>query len=120
MVKPYQSYNRFEPRQSSVIAVAAGQIDLAIDNSRPHNFAGVVFFNDASGVTPVQPSAGTITYTVQLVVQPHAFQAPPDNVINANTVDQVDWAGNTEIVRATFAGIVGATHARLIWAGNSA
>ena len=120
MAKPYGSYNRFEPRLSPVVIVSAGPIDLKIDISRVHHFAGVVFFNDAEGATPVTPTAGTITYTVQLVVQPQGFQAPQENVLNAADVCQVNWAGNTEVVRATFAGIVGATHARLIWAGNSA
>ena len=120
MAKPYQSYNRFEPKQSEVIPVATGSIDLNIDISRVHHFAGVVFYNDANGVTPVQPSAGTSTFPVKLTVQSHAFQTIPANVINANIVSQVNWAGNTKTVRVVFAGIVGATHARLFWAGNSA
>ncbi|MEE8609002.1 MAG: hypothetical protein V3S55_15465 [Nitrospiraceae bacterium] len=98
----------------------AGFIDLAVEPSYVHSFAGVVFFNEPQGTTPVQPSAGTITFTVVLEVQRHASQPVLDNVLQANTVDQVDWAGNTLSVKATFSGIIGATHARLIVAGNSA
>lgn len=118
-MKPYEGKLRYSKAQSPVTPVASGQIDLELDPSFVHSFAGVVFFNDVDGVTPVQPTAGTVTFTVVLDVQPHTLQAVPNNVLQADTPDQVDWAGNTLSVRATFGGIVGATHAKLIVAGNS-
>ena len=123
MPKPHIYFNRFETRQTVVIAIVGGALvlDELTDRSRVHNFAGVVFYSDAEGTTAVQPSAGTATFTVRLVVQPQAFQSFPRNVIDDLSVPcQVNLAANTEEVRATLAGIVGATHARLIWAGNSA
>lgn len=121
MVKPYSSFNRFEPQFSVVVPVATGLIDLNIDPSRVHHFAGVVFYNDADGKTPVQPSAGTATFQVILTVQPQALQDISNNVLDDLTEPcQVNWAGNTEAIRVTFDSITGATHARLIWAGNSA
>lgn len=119
-MKPHGYFNRSESIPSKVTPVSDGSIEQIIDQSRVHNFAGVVFFNDADGETPVQPTAGTITFTVKLVVQPHSYQPTPSNVINADGVDQVSWAANTISILATFSGIVGATHAKLIWAGNSA
>lgn len=122
MVKPYQSYNRFEPKLSPVTALVAGAatIDVPLDPSRPHSFAGAVFFNDATGETPVQPTDGKIVYTVQLTVQPHVFQDIPDNEVDATSPGQVDWAGNTDVVRADVQSVVGATHVRIIVVGNSA
>lgn len=123
MTKPHSYFNRFEARQTEVTEISGGALvlDLLADRSRVHNFAGVVFYSDAGGETEVQPSAGTATFQVSLVVQPQAFQ----DVINGIVADltkpcQVDWAGNTVTVRVTLAGIVGASHCRLIVAGNSA
>lgn len=123
MTKPHIYFNRFEAKQTIVNEIIGGALvlDLDIDNSRVHNFAGVVFYSDADGTTEVQPSAGTATFVVRLVVQPQAFQAVPNNVLSDLTVPcQVDWAGNTHTVRVTLADVAGATHCRLIVAGNSA
>ena len=119
-MKPHDSFIRSEAIPSIVTPVSDGSITLSIGQSRVHNFAGIVFFNEAEGITPVQPSSGTITFTVKLVVQPHDFQDVPSNEINATAVDQVSWAANTTTVKATFDSIVGATHAKMIWSGNSA
>ena len=120
-MKPYQSKTRYEPKQSDVVALTAGagQIDMNVNPSYVHSFAGVVFYDDAEGQTPVQPTAGTSTFNVMLEVQPQAYQEVPNNVLNADTPDQVDWAGNTLSVRAVFSGIAGATYAMLVVAGNS-
>lgn len=123
MTKPHNSFIRFQPRQTLVLPIAGGAatVDLLIDHSRVHNFAGVVFFSDAAGATAVQPSAGTATFLLRLVVQPQAFQPFPRNLLDDLTEPcQVNWAANTEDVRVTLAGIVGAAFFRLIWAGNSA
>lgn len=119
-MKPYQSLLRFGDKQSAVTAISEGStIGLELDPSFVHNFAGVTFYNDSDGVTPVQPSAGTVTFTIKTSVQSHAFQTIPNNILQANVPGQVDWASNSEFVLATLSGIVGATHARLFWAGNS-
>ena len=76
-MKPHDFFVRSEEIVSVVTLVSAGSITLTTGQSRVHNFAGVVFFNDADGATPVQPSAGTITFTAKIVVQPHAFQDIP-------------------------------------------
>ncbi len=123
MTKPHIYFNRFEKKQTLVNEISGGALvlELDIDHSRVHNFAGVVFYSDAEGTTAVQPSAGTATYEVKLVVQPQAFQSTPNNVLTDLTVPcQINWAGNTEAVQVTLDSVVGATHARLITAGNSA
>ena len=118
MTKPYQSALRFACKRTVVLPVAS-PITLDLITSFVHNFAGVVFFDSPDFTNPVQPSAGTTTFDIITSTQPHAFQSPPNDVINADTVDSVNWAGNTLTVRATFAGIVGATHAILYYNGNS-
>lgn len=69
-------------------------------------FASVDFF-DASSVR-VAPSAGTVTITVK-TINTNEFIAVMDNVIDATNITVPDWAGNTVAVRATPAGITGAT-----------
>ncbi len=123
MTKPHIYFNRFEAKQTIVNEISGGALvlDLVIDNSRVHNFAGVVFYSDAEGTTAVQPSAGTATFTVRLVVQPQAFQDITNGALSDLTVPcQVNWAGNTHTARVTLADVAGATHCRLIVAGNSA
>lgn len=119
-MKPHDSFIRSIEIPSLVTLVSAGSITLAIGESRVHHFAGIVFYNEEEGTTPVQPSAGTITFTIKTIVQPHGFQAITDGTISATAPNQVDWAGNTIEVLATFTNVVGATHARMIWSGNSA
>jgi len=119
-MKPYQAKLRYSRQISEVLALSAGPLELAIDPSYVHNFAGLLFFNDAEGATPVQPSAGSATFTVALSVQPHVFQAVPDNALDVSVSDQVDWAGNTDRIMVTHADVVGATYWQLIWCGNSA
>lgn len=120
MSKRYTYYVKYESRVTEVFPVSNGFVELEIGNSRVHNFAGMVFFNDAQGDVFVTPTAGTATFTVKLVVQPQAFQEITNNVLDITMPCQVNWAANTLVVRADLTDIVGATHARLIWAGNSA
>lgn len=122
MSKPYQAQIQYRRTESPVTAVSEGStIDLNVEPSFVHNYAGVVFYSDAEGTTVATPSAGTATFTCQVVVQPQGFQAVPDNALDVTTLpDQVDWAGNTEVVRVTFTGVTGASYAKLIVAGNSA
>ena len=122
MAKPWISALKYHTINSLFTALSGGgaTIDLDVDPTFVHSFAGVVFSNDIGGDPIVQPSAGTITLQIITVLQPHAFQEFPSNILQADSPDQTDWASNTLSVRATIAGIVGATHVRLIWAGNSA
>lgn len=122
MVKPHTYFNRFEEQQSELLTLSggAGTIEFDINNSRVHNFAGVVFFNDPQGSVFVTPTAGMATFTVKLVVQPQAFQAIPNNVLDVTVACQVNWAGNTLSVQVDLTGVTGVSHARLITATNSA
>lgn len=122
MAKPWISALKYHTINSPFIALAGGgaTIDIDVDPTFVHSFAGIVFSNDSGGEPIVQPTAGTITLQILTVLQPHVFQSFPSNILQADVADQTDWASNTLTVRAIIAGIVGATHARLIWAGNSA
>ena len=122
MSKPWISALKYSTLFSPFIALSGGgaTIDLDVDPTFVHSFVGAVFSNDIGGDPIVQPSAGSITLQIVTVLQPHAFQEFPSNILQADAPDQTDWASNTLSVRATITGIVGATHARLIWAGNSA
>lgn len=119
-MKPYESKLQYARIQSEVLAIAAGPIELSVDPSFVHSFAGLLFFDDPNLETPVQPSTGSATFLIRSVVQPHVFQIIPSNVIQVSAPAQVDWSSNTEVVQVTPTGIVGATHWQLIWAGNSA
>ena len=93
--------------------ITLGQSDR-IDPSKPHGFAGIVYFNDTMGITPVTPSGGTATITIKTVVQPHGFQDANNNSLMANTITQADWSAAVTEVKATFVGIMGVTHAKMI------
>lgn len=120
-MKPYISKLQYLRVTSEILEIIAGPIELDVDPSFVHSFAGLIFLDSPDLITKVQPSAGEATLTVQTAVQPHVFQAVPGNVLSVDTPDQFDWASNTEKVRVTESDtIVGATHWQLIWCGNSA
>lgn len=99
-------------------AVAAGSITMDVDENYPHNFAGVIYFNDANGDTPVTPSGGNVTFDIVTVNQPQDFQDITGGTIPATSANQVDWDGNSLQVRVTFDTVTGATHARIVYTGN--
>jgi len=104
----------------SEVFPVSGDILLPILFPNPHSFAGVVYYANASGDTPLDPSGlgGTATITIRTTNQPHGFQATVDNVLMANAFSQTSWDGNATEVKAVFAAITGATHARLIVTSN--
>ena len=107
--------------ESQVVALAGGALELplAIDPSYRHCFVAVEFYSDAGGATPVTASAGTITYTLTLVVQPNAVTQFTANVVNAADDDVASWAANATSVNASITGITGSpTHARVRVMGN--
>lgn len=121
MGRPYSALLDDNLTESTVQALAGGAltINLPFDPSYRHSFAGVEFYSDADGDTPVAASAGTITYTLTLPVMPNDQQSFTNNVSNAVNADTVNWAANVLSVRATIAGITGSpTHARLRVSGN--
>lgn len=118
MAKPYTYRLQAKNQQSPVVLIATGDLLLDVDPVYPHNFGGVVFFNDAGGVTPVTPSSGTTTTTIKTSNQPQDFQAITNGTVNADSANQTDWSANTLQVNFSFTSIVGATHARAIVTGN--
>ncbi len=119
MAKPYTYRILYLETQSDVHEISGGDLTFTVDNTYPHNFAGIVWYNDSGGATPVTPSGGTATITIKTPIQPQGFQSITGGILAADVVSQVDWAGNTEEIKVAFDSIVGATHARLFWAGNS-
>jgi hypothetical protein len=109
-----------EVTESAVTLVSAGSITVAMTTRSVHNFAGVVFYNDASGDTPLDPSGltGTTDVSVKTTVQPHGFQVAVNPTLNAAIFDQANWAANTTEVKGEFTSITGATHAKLIVTSN--
>lgn len=106
---------------SPVVALSAGAIviDLLIDPAYRHSFAGVEFYSDAEGATPVTASAGVILYTLTLSVMPNNQQQFLNNSVNAADNDTVNWGANVISVRATISAITGTpTHAKLRVCGN--
>lgn len=105
--------------ESSVVELSGGGavIPLPVNASYRHSFAGVEYYSDA-GITPVVPSAGTETYTLTTTVKPSSKQSFAGSVINSADETQVSWAANITSLEVTLAGVVGATHVKLLFSGN--
>jgi len=100
--------------EGGIVAVTDGvQLEIELDPSYRHSFAGVEFYSDAEGTTPVTPSGGTVTFELKTPLQPNAFQSFTLNAISAASADQVNWGTNALAVRATLSSVVGAAYARL-------
>lgn len=96
---------------------------ITLDNLnpvRPHCFAGLQFFADASGETPATPGAGTVQVNVRTINTTPNFEPTPVGTINAAAPETLSWAANTISVRATPTGITTATHYRLVVTCNEA
>ncbi len=106
--------------ESPVTLISAGEINLKMPANTVHNFAGVIYFNDASGDTPLAPATltGTATITIKTSNQSHGFQSVTNGALDASTFAQANWSANSLEVKATFAAITGATHAKLIVSSN--
>ncbi len=104
----------------SEVFPVSGDILLPISFPNPHSFAGVIYYANSNGDTPLDPSGlgGTATITIRTTNQPHGFQDTVDNVLQANSFAQTSWDGNASEVKCVFAAITGATHARLIVTSN--
>ena len=100
--------------ESAVFAVGSLVTLDGLDSSKAHCFAGVQFFNDAAGLVPATPTAGTLLVEIRTVNTTPIFEAIPANTISANAPTTISWAANTQAVRATPTGIVGATHYKLV------
>lgn len=118
MAKPYTHRLQVKNQQSLVVLVSAGDLTFDIDSNYSHNFAGLVYFNDANGDTPVTPSAGSATLTIKTANQPQGFQSIAAGALDATTISQADWDGNSLQANFSFSGITGATHVRAIVTGN--
>ena len=100
--------------ESAVVAVGTINTLSQLDITRLHCFAGVQFFNDAEGIILANPSEGTVLIEIRTVNTTPVFESVPDNLILAATPTTVTWAANTQAIRATPAGVIGATHYKLI------
>jgi hypothetical protein len=113
---PYTALLGSHIEESTVVALSGGALELPLllDDRLPHCFVAVEFYSDANGATPVTASAGTITFTLTLPVQPNAQQPFTGNVVNAADNDVTSWAANASAVNASITGITGSpTHARV-------
>lgn len=100
--------------ESDIVTVGTS-IELGkIDVSKPHCFAGVQFFTDATGDTPAVPTAGSVSIEVQTLNNFPRFEFPSGFQISAFTPTTVSWAANTLKVKATPTQIDIATHYRLV------
>ncbi len=100
--------------ESAVFAVGSVITLSELDITRPRCFAGVQFFNDAEGLVPASPSAGTIDIEIQTINTAPVFEDGFDHTIGANAPTTVTWAANTQAIRATPVGVTGATHYKLV------
>lgn len=105
---------------SEITPIATAELIMDVSSNHPHCFAGVVFYNSASGGTAVLPATGTATITVETQMQPGFFQNVENNAIDVTAAGQVDWSSNTTRVKVNLTSITGATHYQLRVAGNLA
>lgn len=105
--------------ETAVVELTGGAavLTLPVNASYRHSFAGVEYYSDA-GITPAVPSAGSETYLLTTTVKPSSKQSFTGNVINSADETQVSWAANITSLEVTLAGVVGATHVKLIFTGN--
>lgn len=100
--------------ESAVFAVGSiitlGELDI----TKPHCFAGVQFFDDADGIIPASPSAGTVLIEIQTINTAPVFESALHNLITVNALTTVTWSSNTQAVKATPTGVTGATHYKLV------
>ena len=99
--------------ESAVTAVASTITIENINPSKPHGQAGLEFYSDSGGTTPVIPTAGTVAIGVKTVNTPQVFEAVTGGTITASTPTTVNFSGSTIAVQAVPTGITGATHYRL-------
>ncbi len=112
----------FTREVSPIVAVASEIILPSIDAVRPHCFVGAEFFDDLAGTLPVLPSAGTLTFTVATLNSGQGgqfFERITNGVIDFPDIMTCSWAANTTHVKAVPAGIVGATHFRIVVTCNT-
>lgn len=121
MGKPFTHLHPHRLVEGPVVALAGGAAVLEVDfdvNYR-HSFAGVEFFDDAEGTSPVPATGGTVSFTLNVPVLPNDPQSFVNSNVNAVDAEVVSWAANTTKVTATLTGITGtATHACLRASGN--
>ena len=124
MSKLIESYGKITGQQienaRSDVNLVASDITLPVNPDNAHSFAGVEFYNDANGDTPLDPSTltGTATITVKTVNQPIAFQEVSNGTLDISTAIIASWDANATAVKATLAAVTGATHYRLIVSTN--
>lgn len=96
----------------------ANVVDVDIEiPADPHVFVGVDFFSDAGLQTNVTPTAGTVVITVQ-TYNSDTYVGITSGTIDATAAEIKSFAGNARVVRATPAGIVGATHYKVTVTAN--
>ena len=100
--------------ESAVVSVGTVINLSGLDITRLHCFAGVQFFSDAEGTIPVIPSAGTVGIEIQTINTAPVFELAVDHTIVASVPTTLTWAANTQAVRATPIGVIGATHYKLV------
>lgn len=108
----------FSLHDSAVVEVDTEIILEGTDLGNPHCFAGVQFFSDADGETPVVPSAGEVVIKIKTINNTPNFEPIPVGVIDASDPSTLSWAANTTAVKATPTDVTGATHYRLVVSCN--
>ena len=103
---------------SDIEAVADTIIINGLDSETPHCFVGVQFFDDALGVTPATPGAGSAVVTVETVNNEGLFESVPSNTIDATAPVTVSYDANSLRVQLVPAGVTVANFWRAIWTGN--
>lgn len=119
MPKPYTYRLEAIRNPSLVVLIADGDLIIDTNPSYPHTFIGVIYFNDADGLTPVTPSSGTAVITIKTINQPQGFQEIPNGTLKAKDTVQTDWSANTQQVKIEFQNIVGALYAQVVLSGNT-
>ncbi len=93
---------------SDVTAIASAITVDWIDPSKPHCFAGLQFFSDAAGETPVVPTAGSVAVAVVTVNSYPNSDSIEDSPIDISGAEfTVSWDANTKSVTFTPTSISG-------------
>lgn len=87
-------------------AIADGSHRIKVDYIYPRQYVMFAFYSDEDQTTPVNPTAGTITFTAR-VLGGTQFISPPNNARSATSQSFLRLDGPTEEIEYTLSGVSG-------------
>ena len=100
-------------QESPITAIGSDITLVSLDQVKPHCFAGVQFFSDSAGATPIVPSAGIVTIEIK-TINTNLFEPVLGGIIDVRSPTTVSWAANTKEIKAIPSGITVVAYYKLV------